>query len=113
MEKLKSSLGFLFGIVKGLDDALEDGKINIFTEGIPLTMKLVEVPTFIQNIKEIKPDLEEIISDDIKRAEIVNYFTSNFELSSDKAEKVTEALFKALLRVADAFEDVISAIKSK
>ena len=112
MEKLKSALAFLFKITTSLDTALEDGKINFFTEGIPLATNLVGAPAFIQDLKASWPELKSAIEDDDKLEELIEYFKEEFELSDEKAEAVVEAVVDGALTIAEAIQDVVAVVKN-
>ena len=113
MEKLKNVLAFIFKLVYSLDVALEDGKINILTEGIPLTTQLVVLPSIVKDLKEILPDIKEAYSDEIKRVEISGYFKREFDIRDDKLEEVIEAVFAATVSIARAVANVVNVIKKE
>lgn len=111
MDSLKSALSFLFQIVIDLDKALEDGKINFFTEGISLATKLVGIPSFIADIKASWGEIKELIGDEAKREELITYFEAEFELSNEKAETVVEKVIDAVITIAGSVDSVIKAVK--
>jgi len=103
MENLKDALTTVINITEKTDDALKDGKISI-SEGVGLAFAAIGLIKVVKNISSIIEDYNQL--DDEQRAELVAWFTDEFDLENDNIEGIVEMVFAALLNLGQVFDEL-------
>ena len=103
MEKLKKALLTVIETGETSVDALEDGKISL-DEGVAITWKAVGFIKIIRNIKVIIAEYKALTVD--QKVELSAWFTLEFDIANDAAEKIVEDIFNILLNLNDVFDRV-------
>lgn len=92
IESIKETLSSVLSLTASIANALEDGKINFLTEGIPLISSLVVIPKLVQNAKKSFAELKDLDKKEAK--EVALFFESSFDIKNDELEhKIEEAIF--------------------
>ena len=95
-EQLKKDLLVIAKIVNLVDNALEDGKVNV-AEGVGLAFKAIDLIGVIKNFKQAQEELMDLTSDEVP--EIVEAFKQEFDIDNDKAEEVVETVIELALNL--------------
>lgn len=103
MEKLKSALKTVINVAEKTDNALEDGKISI-AEGVGIAMSAIGFIKIVKGYKEIAQEYKDLTED--QRAELVEWFTNEFDLQNDNVEGIVETIFTALIGLGEVFEGI-------
>lgn len=109
IERLKKDLTILGKLVKTVDKALEDGKVNL-VEGIGIAFKVADLIKVAKTFKEAKHELLDLTAEE--SIELENHFRQEFDLRNDQAEMVVEMMVELALQVAISME-VIGEIKTE
>lgn len=86
---LTESLTAIAQVVGAVDEAFEDGKIDI-VEGIKIALKSTKLIKVVKTIKEAKAEFLDL--DGAEKAQIAQHFEKVFDLRNDDAEKVVEGI---------------------
>lgn len=93
MEKLgiketKDLVRFGLSLGKGIQEAMEDGKIDLL-DAMKFLPVLKDLKPAIEGAKEIPAELKDM--DDEERAELLDFFQKEFDLEDDELELKVEA----------------------
>lgn len=99
-QNVKDVLDLIADGAKTTEDILADKKVT-FIEAFQFAPILMRIPGVIPKFTLAKDEL--LNADDESRADIISYAQSNFDLASDKAEKVMEHLVGVLTHGAGLY----------
>lgn len=94
MENLKKSIKDVLSLVKLAEVSLEDGKISI-VEGARLAVGSFQLWQAVKDYKQLYEEYQGLTDDE--KAELIEWFSAEFDLSNDDVEFVIEQVFAALL----------------
>ena len=94
MENLKKSISAVLSLVKLAEVSLEDGKISI-VEGTRLAVGSFQLWQAVKDYKQLYEEYQGLT--DEQKAELIEWFSAEFDLGNDDVEFVIEQVFAALL----------------
>lgn len=98
INELKTSLTAIAMVVKTIDEAAEDKKVNV-VEGVKIALKGLSLIKVVKNLKTAKTELLNL--DGAEKAELKQHFEKVFELRNDEAEKMVESLVALAIDLSD------------
>lgn len=103
MKETKEIVRFGLKLGKALQEAMEDGNINLI-DAFKFLPVLKELKTAVEGAAKIPAELKDM--DDEERAELLDYFQEHFDLEDDELEAKVEMALDvglALLKLALGF----------
>jgi hypothetical protein len=96
MDKLKSALGAAIKLGQVLDNALEDGKINML-EGGKIGIAGFQLFNQIKDFQGLKDSWMNLPTE--QRLELITYFKAEFDLKNDNLEEFIEQVFEVVINL--------------
>lgn len=109
IDRLKKNFTVIAKLVKAVDSALEDGKVNI-AESVGIAFKAVDLIGVVKNLAEAKTELAHLEAQEM--TELVAHFREVFELRSKDAEQMVETIMELALQVLFSME-VLHKLKTE
>lgn len=98
INELKTSLTAIAVVVKTIDEAAADKKVNV-VEGVKIALKGLSLIKVVKNLKTAKAELLDL--DGAEKAELKQHFEKVFELRNEEAEKMVESLVALAIDLSD------------
>lgn len=95
VDNLKKAIKFGIDLTKQIETAGADGWD--WKDPILFLDDLMAIPGIITSGDEIKAEFNDL--DEAEKVELLNYFTTNFDLANDKTEAVVESALALVLQV--------------
>ena len=95
--ELKELLTFAFKLAKGVDETLEDGKVNLVLDAPKFIPALMAAPKAFAGIANVLLELEDL--DEEEQKELMEWAKGEFDLRDDRLEASIEEAVNLALHV--------------